>query len=78
MHPLALWLISTSQLRERDGEDRLLRRQREARAHELEVARDGRWAATMRRWADQDAARDAEPAASIAGGATATLGCATA
>lgn len=56
MHPLALWLISSSQLRERDTEDRLMRRQRHAREREAELERDGRWASAMRRWAAQDEA----------------------
>lgn len=60
MHPLALWLISSSRLRERDTEDRLMRRQRNARQREVELERDGRWAAAMRRWAAQDEAARAE------------------
>ena len=87
MHPLALWLISSSQLRERDTEDRLMRRQREARIREVAIARDGRWAAAMHRWAAQDAAvrrGDADGAAAPAAPAVPApvagpaLGCATA
>ncbi len=55
MHPLALWLISTSQLRERDREDRLMRRQREARVREAALARDEHWADVLHRRAEQAA-----------------------
>ena len=55
MHPLALWLISSSQLRERDREDRLMRRQREARIREAAVARDQHWADILHRRAEQAA-----------------------
>lgn len=85
MHPLALWLISASQLRERDSEDRLMRRQREARTREAERVRDGRWASTMHRWASPDRGiRSAQaqstplPAATSAAATATTLGCATA
>ncbi len=83
MHPLALWLISSSQLRERDREDRLMRRQREARIREAAVARDEHWADVLHRRAEQAAqvrAVQNAPAprtgAPILGGAA--PGCATA
>lgn len=66
MHPLALWLISSSQLRERDTEDRLMRRQRQAREREIELERDGRWASAMRRWAAQDEAVRAKTPVEVA------------
>ena len=81
MHPLALWLINSSQFRERDGEDRMMRRQREARGREFDIARDGRWAAAMRRRATEDAAAaGAAPTATATAttSAPSTLGCATA
>ncbi len=80
MHPLALWLINSSQLRERDDDDRMLRRQREARGRDFDVARDGRWAAAMRRWSEEDAAAAAAatPATRVATSAPATVECATA
>jgi hypothetical protein len=67
MHPLAVWLISSSQLRERDNEDRLMRRQREARSRQVAIARDGRWAAAMHRWAAQDEAHDRAQGATAQG-----------
>ncbi|WP_426515835.1 hypothetical protein ACPPVQ_14675 [Diaminobutyricibacter sp. McL0618] len=78
MHPLALWLINSSQFRERDDDDRMLRRQREARGRDFDVARDGRWAAAMRRWSEEDAAAAAAPATRVATSAPATVECATA
>ncbi|NEN07416.1 hypothetical protein G3T36_16270 [Diaminobutyricibacter tongyongensis] len=83
MHPLAVWLISTSQFRERENEDRLMRRQRDARVREAERARDQHWADVLHRRAEQAAqARAVEKApaprtvAPTMGAAAA--GCATA
>lgn len=59
MHPLALWLANATQFRERDRENRLLLRQRVARGNGEELGpleRDGRWAAAMHRWAEQERA----------------------
>jgi hypothetical protein len=53
MHPLTLWLTSVAELGERERERALLGRQRESRGEETPLQRDGRWAATMHRWADQ-------------------------
>ena len=80
MHPLALWLINSSQFRERDNEDSLMRRQREARGREFDIARDGRWAAAMRRWAEEDAAVSGgtSPTVTSTTSTPSTLGCATA
>ena len=83
MHPLALWLINSSQLRERDNEDRMMRRQREARGREFDVVRDGRWAAALHRWTEEDAAASGgadttAPAAAPTTSAPSTLGSATA
>ncbi len=91
MHPLALWLANATQFRERDRENRLLLRQRVAPGQGEDLGPpepDGRWAAAMIRWAEQErAARrrelddqaSAEPAASArpAVGNT-TPGCAAA
>ncbi len=79
MHPLTLWLINTSQFRERDNEDRMMRRQREARGREAERARDGRWAAALHRWAHQgEAITRASAGAVQASGAPSAVECAAA
>jgi hypothetical protein len=70
MHPLTLWLTSVAELGERERERALLGRQRESRGEETPLQRDGRWAATMHRWADQShrapAADPATPAPTAA------------
>jgi hypothetical protein len=53
MHPLTLWLTSIAELGEKERERALLGRQREARGEETPRQRDGRWAATMHRLAQQ-------------------------
>ena len=79
MHPLALWLINSSQRRERDAEDQMMRRQREAHGQEFDAARDGRWAAAMHRWSEEDAAASAAASPSAPTTSTpSTLGHATA
>ncbi len=77
MHPLALWLISTSQLRERDREDRLMRRQREARVREAALARDEHWADVLHRRAEQAAQVRAAQNAPTPRAETPTIGAAT-
>jgi hypothetical protein len=63
MHPLTLWLTSVAELGERESERTLLRRQRESRGEETPLQRDGRWAATIHRWADQSHRAPAAPTA---------------
>ncbi|MFF1877689.1 hypothetical protein [Leifsonia sp. NPDC058230] len=87
MHPLTLWLTSIAELGEKERERTLLRQQREARGEESPLQRDGRWAATMHRLADQSRRAAAAPttatptpssapSAAPATARTAALGCA--
>ncbi|GAA1442427.1 hypothetical protein [Leifsonia poae] len=67
MHPLTLWLTSIAELGERERDRAMERRQRESRGDELTpLARDGRWAAAMHRWAERSGVAEAAAPAATA------------
>lgn len=57
MHPLTLWLTSIAELGEREREQALLRTRRDSGTEQPPpLTRDGRWAAAIHRWAEEERA----------------------
>lgn len=63
MHPLTLWLTSIAELGEREREQALLRARRDSGTEQPPpLTRDGRWAAAIHRWAEDERASAPAPA----------------
>ncbi|MET0725392.1 MAG: hypothetical protein ABWY36_03515 [Leifsonia sp.] len=71
MNPLAFWATRDVRMLDHSTDDEALRHQRLDHVEELEpLDRDGRWAAAIHRWAQQDAAAAAADEADRAHAAT--------